>query len=268
MINPDSGRLPLRQAHGDPYWMVRSATLYGNSGGTVGRMPGPRHSGNQGQEQVLDVAFVLYEGMTALDLVGPADVLAHLPGVQASYVATDARPVRADNGMVLTPSTTFDAIGPCDVIVVPGSGTPTRALDNTALVGWLRSAHPQATWTTSVCTGASLLAEAGILQGRTATTHWAFRHLLADRGVNVSVDRVVRDGDVITAAGVSAGIDMALALTGLVFGDDVAQLAQLAIEYDPQPPYTTGSAATAPPQLVGAAQSLLLAGDSATTGHP
>ena len=215
----------------------------------------------------MDVGFVMYEGMTALDLVGVAEVLAHLPGVQAHYVAAGTAPVRADNGLLFTPSTTFVRLERVDVIVVPGGGTPSKALQDVAIIDWLRMVHPKAAWTTSVCTGASLLAEAGVLDGCTATTHWAFRHLLTERGIQVSTDRVVRDGTVLTSAGVSAGIDMALALTGILFGDDVARLTQLAIEYDPQPPYDSGSAATAPPPLVETARTLLLAADTLEQGR-
>lgn len=215
----------------------------------------------------MDVGFVMYEGMSALDLVGVAEVLAHLPEVRVHYVAAGTAPVRADNGMLFTPSITFARLERVDVVVVPGSGTPSKELQDVAVIDWLRSAHPLATWTTSVCTGASLLAEAGALDGCTATTHWAFRHLLTDRGIQVSTDRVVRDGSILTAAGVSAGIDMALTLAGILFGDDVARLTQLAIEYGPQPPYDSGSAATAPPALVESARMLLLAADSLEQGR-
>ena len=206
---------------------------------------------------MMDIAFVLYEDMTALDVVGPADVLARLPGVRPHYVAESTGPVRADNGMTFTASTTFDQLDSPDVIVVPGSSAAAAVLERTALPDWLRAVHPGATWTTSVCTGSTLLAEAGILDGRLATTHWAFRDLLTDRGVRVSTDRVVTDGDVITAAGVSAGLDMALTLAGRLVGDDVARMVQLVIEYDPDPPYDTGSAESAPPELVEAARALL-----------
>lgn len=199
----------------------------------------------------MDVAFVLYERMTALDLVGPYDMLAPHPEINAHFVAARRGPVRADAGLELNATSTFDDLPRPDVIVVPGSGYWRAVLEeNDALVDWLAAAHPNTTWTTSVCTGSTLLAKAGILAGRPATTHWLARELLEELGAVVSTDRVVIDGDVMTAAGVSAGLDMGLTLTSRLFDDARAMLIQLVTEYDPQPPFAAGSAEKAPPEIV------------------
>jgi transcriptional regulator GlxA family with amidase domain len=203
---------------------------------------------------IVDIAFVLYPNMTALDLVGPYDVLGHVPGVTCHFVAAGLSPVRADAGLQLVPTTTFADLAEVDVVVVPGGDVRVELADG-ALVSWL--AGVRARWMTSVCTGSALLAEAGLLAGRRATTHWAFPELLTERGVAMCSERVVRDGSVITAAGVSAGIDMALTLTGLEFGDDMAKRIQLVIEYDPAPPYDCGSALKAPAEMVEQTLALL-----------
>ncbi len=203
----------------------------------------------------MDLAFVLYPNLTALDLIGPYEVLGHQEGVTAHFVAATREPVTADAGLIITPTATFDELDRADVIVVPGSGAWQETLADGTVAAWLRKVHPTATWTTSVCTGSTLLAAAGILDGRPATTHWAVRDALAARGAVVSTDRVVRDGNVVTAAGVSAGIDMALTLVGLIWGDDRAKFTQLVIEYAPEPPYDAGSPETAPADMVAFARS-------------
>jgi transcriptional regulator GlxA family with amidase domain len=175
--------------------------------------------------------------MTALDLVGPYEVLAHQPEVTAHFVAASPDPVTTDAGLAVVPTTTFAESRRADVIVVPGGGGWARALAAGVVAAWLREVHPTATWTTSVCSGSTLLAQAGILAGRPATTHWALRDELAALGAVVRTDRVVVDGTVVTGAGVSAGIDLALTLVGLLWGDERARFTQLFIEYDPEPPY-------------------------------
>ncbi|MEV0677513.1 DJ-1/PfpI family protein [Actinosynnema sp. NPDC050436] len=198
----------------------------------------------------MELAFVLYPKFTALDLIGPYEVLGHQPGVTVRFVAATKDPVTADAGLVVTPTATFDEVDRPDVVVVPGSGAWSEPLADWVVAAWLRAVHPTATWTTSVCTGSTLLAQAGILDGRPATTHWAVREELARLGAVVSTDRVVRDGDVVTGAGVSAGIDMALTLVGLIWGDDRARFTQLLIEYAPEPPYDSGSPETAPASVL------------------
>ncbi|HEX2130384.1 MAG TPA: DJ-1/PfpI family protein [Actinophytocola sp.] len=205
----------------------------------------------------MDIAYVLYDDLTALDVVGPYEALGH-PSVTPRFVADRVGPVRADNGLVLHADTAFADLPRPDVIVVPGSSRFEQALlANTALVEWLAAAHPTATRTASVCSGSTLLAKAGVLAGRSATTHWAVRDLLASLGAVVRPDRVVRDGSVITAAGVSAGIDLGLVLAAELWGDDAARLVQLLLEYDPEPPFDSGSPEKASPETLAAATALL-----------
>ena len=199
----------------------------------------------------MDIAFALYPGMTALDFIGPYEMLSHVPGVTCHYLAARPGPVACDTGLQVTATTAFADLPRPDVIVVPGSGLWEQVLEREdALVAWLAAAHPTATWTTSVCTGSTLLAAAGILTGRPATTHWAVRDHLAGQGARVSTDRVVVDGDVITAAGVSAGLDMGLVVAARLWGDLRAQSIQLFVEYAPQPPFSAGSLETAPPEVL------------------
>ncbi|XVS67271.1 DJ-1/PfpI family protein [Actinosynnema sp. CA-299493] len=202
----------------------------------------------------MDVAFVLYPKMTALDLVGPYEVLGHQPEVTSHFVAASLEPVTTDAGLTIVPTTTFAEPVRADVIVVPGGGGWAEVLAEGVVAAWLRVAHPTATWTTSVCSGSTLLAQAGVLDGRPATTHWALRDELASLGAVVSTDRVVVDGSVVTGAGVSAGIDLALTLVGLIWGDERARFTQLLIEYDPEPPYRAGSPESAPAELVALAR--------------
>jgi transcriptional regulator GlxA family with amidase domain len=200
----------------------------------------------------VDAVFVLYDRMTALDLVGPYEVLAAHPAVTPHFVAARPGKVRCDNGLTLHADTGFAGAPDPDLIVVPGSSHWRAALDDEEMVGWLAAAHPLATWTASVCTGSTLLAKAGILTGRRATCHWAVRDTLADYGVQPVAERVVVDGDVITGAGVSAGIDMALTLAATLWGEEVAKTIQLGLEYDPQPPFRSGSPEQADPRTVAA----------------
>ncbi|MER6990723.1 DJ-1/PfpI family protein [Saccharopolyspora hirsuta] len=200
----------------------------------------------------MDIAFVLYDGFTALDLIGPYEVLAGPPGATPHFVAADRGTVVCDSGLPVRPTTTFAELTRPDIVVVPGSSQWRTALERTELTSWLAAVHPTTTWTASVCTGSTLLAKAGVLTGRPATTHWAARDALAELGAQVSTDRVVVDGDVITGAGVSAGIDMALQLAARLWGEDSAKLIQLALEYDPQPPFDAGSPEKAGPELTAA----------------
>ena len=193
----------------------------------------------------MKIAFVLYDRFTALDVVGPYEVLSRWPGAEVHFLATSTGPVRADAGLTVVPDVTPADLPDPDVLLVGGSSAPLGPLEDEALIEWVRQAAPGARWTCSVCTGSAVLAAAGVLEGRRATTHWGFRPFLAEMGVEVVTDRVVFDGDVVTAAGVSAGIDMALSLTAREFGDADARAAQLAIEYDPAPPFDAGSPETA-----------------------
>jgi transcriptional regulator GlxA family with amidase domain len=199
----------------------------------------------------MQVAYLLYDRFTALDVTGPHDVLNSVPGNESIFVAEEAGPVRNESDTLsLVADASIDEITSPDILVVPG-GFGTRALlDHEPLLDWLRSAHETSTWTTSVCTGALLLAAAGLLDGVPATTHWLARDLLADLGAKPVPDRVVQEGKIVTAAGVSSGIDMALRLVQLINGDEVAQAVQLGIEYDPEPPLDAGSPEKAPQPIV------------------
>jgi len=199
----------------------------------------------------MDIAIPLYDRFTALDCVGPYEVLSRLPDARVVFVASEAGPVQADTRMLtLVAEQSLDEVPEPDIVCVPG-GFGTRALlEDEQMLDWLRHAHETSTWTTSVCTGSLLLAAAGILDGLEATTHWASTGLLAELGATPVERRVVEQGKVVTAAGVSAGIDMAITLAARIAGDVYAQGIQLAIEYDPQPPFDTGSVAKAPPELV------------------
>jgi transcriptional regulator GlxA family with amidase domain len=205
-------------------------------------MPTPR---------VLDIAIPIFDGITALDAVGPYEVLSRLPGARVSFLAKEPGAKRTENGMLaLVADRALTELTEPDVIVVPG-GRGTRALTADAeLLEWLRRAHTHSTWTTSVCTGSLLLAAAGLLEGRRATTHWLQYDLLRPYGVVPVAERIVREGRIVTAAGVSAGIDMALMLAGEIAGPQLAHAIQLGIEYDPEPPYRGGTPLTAPGEVV------------------
>ncbi len=199
----------------------------------------------------MNIAIPIFDRLTALDAVGPYEVLSRLPGAQVSFLAAAPGPHRTENGMLaLLADRPLNALPHPDIIVVPG-GLGTRPLmHDEMLLEWLREAHAHSTWTTSVCTGALLLAAAGILDGLEATTHWLALELLAAYGATPVSRRVVQQGKVITAAGVSAGIDMALTLAARVAGEEWAQGIQLGIEYDPAPPFAGGSVASAPSAIV------------------
>jgi transcriptional regulator GlxA family with amidase domain len=207
----------------------------------------------------MKLAFVMYDQFTLLDLAGPVEVLRGWPSTEVHYVATSAAPVTTDSGMQVQPTTTIAELRDPDAVVVPGTARPDLVLANHALTGWLRDVADGAQWMVSVCTGAALLAAAGLLHGRRATTHWAYRAQLASMGVDVVDERFVFDGRIATAAGVSAGIDMALALTGRQFGPEAAKVIQLTIEYDPQPPFDSGSPHKAGDEITGKAAAVLLA---------
>jgi putative intracellular protease/amidase len=218
----------------------------------------------------VDIAIPIYDRFTALDAVGPYEVLSRLPEARVQFIAAEPGPYKTDNGMltVVAEARLEDVPSP-DVIVVPG-GLGTRALlEDERMLGWIRTAHETSSWTTSVCTGSLLLAAAGVLDGLEATTHWLELDLLGRLGANPTGRRVVEQGKVITAAGVSSGIDMALVLASRVAGDQFAQGIQLLIEYDPQPPFDAGSPEKAPREVVElietAARSYL---DDAVAGAP
>jgi putative intracellular protease/amidase len=199
----------------------------------------------------VQIAIPLFDRFTALDAVGPYQVLSAIPGATVRFLGPEAGPVRTDNRMltVLVDERWEDLAQP-DVLVVPG-GIGTRALlRDERLLDWVRGAHESSRYTTSVCTGSLVLAAAGVLDGLDATTNWVERELLAELGAHPVTDRVVEQGRVITSAGVTAGIDMALRLTELLSSTEVAQAIQLGLEYDPQPPFDAGSPEKAPAEIV------------------
>jgi transcriptional regulator GlxA family with amidase domain len=206
----------------------------------------------------MQIALALYPKFTMLDIIGPFQVLVDVPGHEVVFVAERAGPVVDHTGRSsLVATKTFAEVTAPDIVVVPG-GLGGNEQDP-AVVAWLRQVHPAAQWTTSVCTGSICLAAAGILDGLEATTHWARKAVLEGLGVTYSERRVVEQGTVITAAGVSSGIDMALTLLDRLYGPAMAQTIQLAIEYDPEPPFDAGSPAKAPPEIVDLVQATISA---------
>jgi putative intracellular protease/amidase len=206
------------------------------------------------------IAIPLYRSFTALDAVGPYEVFERLPGAEITWLAPEPGPVRADSGQLhLVADAAYEDLPDPEILVVPG-GTGTNAvLDDERLVGWIRHAHETSEWTTSVCTGSLLLGAAGVLDGLDATSHWLDIGDLERYGARPTGRRVVEQGKIITAAGVSSGIDMALTLVAKIAGPEVAQAIQLGIEYDPQPPFDAGSTEKAPPEIVELVRSVAAA---------
>jgi putative intracellular protease/amidase len=199
----------------------------------------------------LQIVIPIFPQFTALDAIGPYEVLRMLPGAEVTFAARSRGVVRTDSGVVgLHADAALDEIGSADILVVPG-GWGTRALTRDEdMLAWVRAIHETTRWTTSVCTGSLVLAAAGLLDGLDATTHWSAVETLEKLGARYTPERVVPQGKIITAAGVSSGIDMALTLAGRIAGEDVAKAVQLAIEYDPQPPYDAGSPAKAGEEII------------------
>ncbi|HYR95325.1 MAG TPA: DJ-1/PfpI family protein, partial [Candidatus Binatus sp.] len=203
-----------------------------------------------GQAAGVEIAILIFEGLTALDAVGPYEVLSRLPGVRVRFVATEPGPKRTENGaLALVADHALADVRAPEIVVVSGGMGSRTALGDERILDWVRAAHAGSRWTTSVCTGSLILGAAGILRGLRATTHWRSLERLREFGAEPVSERVVEQGKVITAAGVSSGIDMALRLAELVAGRDVAQAIQLSMEYDPQPPFDAGSPAKAPPHV-------------------
>ena len=206
------------------------------------------------------IAIPVFDAFTALDAIGPYEVLQRLPGAEVTFVGHAVGPVRTENGfLAVTADATFDELTDPDVVVVPG-GIGTRALlEDEPILAWIRNAHPGTRFTTSVCTGSLLLAAAGLLDGLTATTHWGARKLLGDLGAVPVPKRVVAHPEhrIITAAGVSSGIDMALQLAELLTDRTTAEAMQLEIEYDPEPPFDAGAIEKVGPEVVERLEELL-----------
>jgi transcriptional regulator GlxA family with amidase domain len=197
------------------------------------------------------IAILIFDELTALDAIGPYEVLSRLPDSELHFVAKERGLKRADTGALgLQADRELYELADPDVLLVPGGQGNRPLLDDDEALEWVRGAHEGSRWTTSVCTGALVLGAAGVLEGKRATTHWASLDRLGDFGAKPVRERVVEDGKVMTAAGVSAGIDMALTLAARIAGEDFAKAVQLGIEYDPQPPFDAGSPGKASPELV------------------
>jgi transcriptional regulator GlxA family with amidase domain len=198
------------------------------------------------------IAILIFDRLTALDAIGPYEVLSRLPGAELHFVAPDRGTVRADTGALgLSADRALYEVSDPDVLVIPGGEGNRPLLDDDEVLEWVRGAHQRSTWTTSVCTGALVLGAAGILAGKRATTHWAYLDHLRALGAVAVRERVVEDGKLMTAAGVSAGIDMALTLAARIAGPEVARAIQLGIEYDPDPPFDAGSPSRASSEVIG-----------------
>ena len=207
----------------------------------------------------LNFGFLLFPNLTQLDLTGPYEVFSHAPDGQLHLIWKDLAPVRSDKGMQILPTVTLESCPQLDVICVPGGVGQMDLMDDAAVLSFLRTQAERAQYITSVCTGSLLLGAAGLLDGYEATTHWAMTDLLAVYGATHTKERVVRDRNRITGAGVSAGIDFALTLVAELCGEDAAKMIQLGIEYDPQPPFTSGHPDVAEPHITERMRALMSA---------
>jgi cyclohexyl-isocyanide hydratase len=207
--------------------------------------------------EAFPVVFAVYPNITQLDFTGPCEVLARLPGAQCILASTTGNDLEADCGLVFTGVRRLSEIESCDLICVPGGFGTIEAMEDQELLAQLRRIAKTARYVTSVCTGALVLGAAGLLKGKRATSHWAWRELLVAFGATPDPARVVRDGNVITGGGVTAGIDFALTVLAEVAGDEFAQSVQLGIEYAPAPPFNSGSPELAPAKVLAGAQQRL-----------
>ncbi len=201
----------------------------------------------------MNITFLIFDKLTALDAVGPYEVLSRLPGAKVEFVAKEAGAKPTDTGMLsLIAERSIADVDPAevDILLIPGGEGNRPMLEDDEILDWVRAVHAGSEWTTSVCTGSMVLGAAGVLEGLPATTHWAYQEDLSKYGATPVAERVVREGKVFTAAGVSSGIDMALTLVAEIAGPEVAQAIQLGIEYDPEPPFDSGSPEKADPAIV------------------
>lgn len=198
----------------------------------------------------ITIGLVLFPGLTQLDLTGPAEVFSRLPDTEVRLLWKTLDPVRSDSGLTILPTGTFDQCEQLDVLCVPGGPGQIELMDDEETLGFLRRVAPTCRLVTSVCTGSLVLAAAGLLDGYRATSHWSSIDQLSLLGAQPVAERVVRDGNRITGAGVTSGIDFALTVAAELAGEDTAQRIQLQLEYDPHPPYSSGSPRTASAALV------------------
>ncbi len=216
---------------------------------------------------VTHVGFLLYPDLTQLDLTGPYEVMARLPGGRLHLIWKDLAPVKSDSGLAIVPTTTIALAPPLDVVVVPGGFGQIAMMSDQVVLDFLRRQATTARYLTSVCTGSLLLGAAGLLKGYRAATHWMYMDLLAAYGATPVEERVVVDRDRITGGGVTAGIDFGLQLLATLAGDDVARAAELGLEYDPHPPFGCGHPRTAPTALVASLREAFAARLSARRGQ-
>ena len=198
----------------------------------------------------MEISILLFDDITVLDAVGPYEVLSRIPGAAVAWVASSPGPKKATGGLTLMAERRLDETPAPQIVLVPGGSGVDGVIQDPAVLEWIRNAHRTSLFTASVCTGSLVLGAAGLLKGLKATTHWNYRDRLAAFGADVVTERVVREGKIVTAAGVSAGIDMSLRMVQWMAGDKAAQAIQLGIEYDPDPPFDAGSPEKAPPDIV------------------
>lgn len=204
-------------------------------------------------ESAMQIAILLYDRFTALDAIGPYEVLSRLPGARVTFVAEQPGLVRTDTRqLAVNADAALAELPEPAIVLVPGGPGQSALMEDGPVHAWLRAAHERSTWTTSVCTGSLILAAAGLLEGRRAISNWQALEQLRALGADVVEERVVFDGKLATSAGVTAGLDMALALAARIAGEQVAQAIQLGIEYDPEPPFDAGSPTSAPEAVVEA----------------
>lgn len=208
----------------------------------------------------MQIVFLFYEEMTALDVIGPHEILCRLPNAKVHRVAAEPGPIRTDSAdLMLTAEYGFTDILKADVLLIPGSGKATTLQSSPETLNWIRKIHATTQWTTSVCTGSLILGAAGLITGLKATSHWAALDRLSAWGAEPTHARIVESEKIITAAGVSAGIDMALMLANKIAGPQFAQAIQLGIEYDPEPPFDCGSPDKANPAILNALRNRMIA---------
>ncbi|NWA03460.1 isonitrile hydratase [Pseudomonas gingeri] len=202
----------------------------------------------------LHIGFLLFPNVQQLDLTGPYDVLASVPGAKLHLIWKDLEPVKSSTGLVLAPTTTFADCPALDVICIPGGAGVGPLMEDPETLAFITGQAEQARYVTSVCTGSLVLGAAGLLRGRRATTHWAYHDMLTTLGAIAVKDRVVRDGNLLTGGGITAGIDFALTLVSELVGAEEAQVIQLQLEYAPAPPFDSGSPETAPSAILDQAR--------------
>lgn len=207
----------------------------------------------------MKIAALVFDKITVLDIVGPTELLGWVPGTEIVWVGKQAGAIHAaPTGLAMTVEHTFDEVSSADILIIPGGPGVRLLLEDEEVLDWVRKIHATTKWTTSVCTGSLLLGAAGLLKGLDATTHWNAAATLESYGATYHEKRVIPQGKIVTSAGVSSGIDMALWLVGEFAGADAARTAQLCIEYDPHPPYDSGAPSKADPAVVETARATVV----------